>query len=260
VTQAVDQTMLVELMTAGLQPELVARVANACAAAYARGLIDGTPQRSKGAARQARYRERHAVTVTPGVTPGDVASRSEQASRDDVSLSPAPSISKEKKDSSIREKPSFRGTRIPDDWTPNVLEAKAEGLTDVDIEREAARFRDYWKSRAGSAAVKLDWSATWRNWCRNAAEKFGRPRPVAATPNAKTMVFVSGEDEAFAAWERHMGRRLPKNKHGGWYFDSHWPPSNETDNEKKQGAQPGELGTGSPSGCATTRIIQGEQT
>jgi len=230
-TQAVDQTMLVELMTAGLQPELIARVANACAAAYARGLIDGSPQRTKGAERQARYRERHAVTSAPGVTLPDAASLNAQTSRGDVSLSPAPSISKEKRDSSIREKPSFRGTRIPDDWTPNVLEAKAEGLTDIDIEREAARFRDYWKSRAGSAAVKLDWSATWRNWCRNAAEKFGRPRPASSAPSARTMVFVSGEDPAFAAWEQHMGRRLPKNRNGGWYFESHWPPGQQQEGE-----------------------------
>ena len=64
----------------------------------------------------------------------------------------------------MRERSSNRGTRIADDWTPNVLEAKAEGLTDIDIEREAARFRDYWKSRAGSArpeekcALKEEWS------------------------------------------------------------------------------------------------------
>jgi hypothetical protein len=248
-TQAVDQTMLVELMTAGLQPELIARVANACAAAYARGLIDGTPQRSRGAERQARYRERHAVTSSPGVTLHDAASLNAQTSRGDASLSPAPSISKDKKDSFISERKGNRGTRIPDDWMPNVLEAKAEGLTDIDIEREAARFRDYWKSRAGSAAVKLDWSATWRNWCRNTAEKFGRPRPNASTPCAKRMVFVSAEDPAFAAWERQTGRRLPKNKNNGWYFDSHWPP----------GVQRGEVGTGSPSGCATTKTIQGEE-
>jgi hypothetical protein len=84
VTQAVDQTMLVELMTAGLQPELIARVANACAAAYARGLIDGTPQRTKGAQRQARYRERHAVTPAPEVILHDAASRTHETSRHDM--------------------------------------------------------------------------------------------------------------------------------------------------------------------------------
>ncbi len=79
-TQSVDQTMLVELMTAGLQPELIARVANACAAAYARGLIDGTPHKSSAAIKQRAYRgrlkERNGVTesasnaVTESVTDG----------------------------------------------------------------------------------------------------------------------------------------------------------------------------------------------
>jgi hypothetical protein len=230
-TQAVDQTMLVELMTAGLQPELIARVANACAAAYARGLIDGTPHKSSAAIKQRAYRgrlkERNGVTesasndVTQSVTDGN------ETSQRYTSLSPAPSFPKKKIDSSMREQRSNRGTRIADDWMPNVLEAKAEGLTDIDIEREAARFRDYWKSRAGSVAVKHDWSATWRNWCRNAADKLGRPRPSASTPSARTTVFVSAEDPAFAAWERHIGRQLPKNRNGGWYFDSRWPPGQQ---------------------------------
>lgn len=217
--------MLVELMTAGLKPELVARVANACAQSYARGLIDSAPQRGKGAERQARYRERHAIPVTHSVTPGDVASRSEQASR--VSLSPVPSIPSENKNISMRDSADARrsrGTRIFERWRPNEPDAKAEGLTELDIAREAARFHDYWKARAGSGGVKLDWEATWRNWCRIAAERLGRARPVADTPSGETMVFVSGNDPALAAWEAHLGRRVPRNKNGGWHFKTHWPP------------------------------------
>lgn len=32
-------------------------------------------------------------------------------------------------------------------------------------------FRDYWKSQPGAKGVKLDWFATWRNWCRRANER-----------------------------------------------------------------------------------------
>lgn len=38
---------------------------------------------------------------------------------------------------------------------------------------EAAKFRDYWVAQPGQKGVKLDWPATWRNWCRRAAE----PKP-----------------------------------------------------------------------------------
>ena len=36
------------------------------------------------------------------------------------------------------------------------------------------RFKDYWISQPGQKGVKVDWFATWRNWCRN--EKKGNMR------------------------------------------------------------------------------------
>jgi hypothetical protein len=211
--------LLTDLLTAGLQPELVARVAEACAESYARGLIDAQPQRTKAAERQARYRDRHTVTQT-----SQSVTERNGASQRDVSFSPAPPFSKiDNKKTSMRD--SKRGTRIPDDWQPSHDDAKAEGLTDTDIAQETARFRDYWKGRAGGGGVKLDWPATWRNWCRTAAEKRGRGRP---TPTSgPQMVFVLAEDPAFAAWDAYHGKKNPKNRNGGWHFPSKWPPGYE---------------------------------
>jgi hypothetical protein len=51
-----------------------------------------------------------------------------------------------------------------------------------------ARFSDYWLAAAGSKALKVDWFATWRNWCRKdnesapAAKRSSRD-PVAAAMN-----------------------------------------------------------------------------
>lgn len=45
--------------------------------------------------------------------------------------------------------------------------ADAEG---VDPERTFATFRDYWRAKGGASARKLDWDATWRNWCRKEAD------------------------------------------------------------------------------------------
>jgi hypothetical protein len=39
------------------------------------------------------------------------------------------------------------------------------------IMREAAKFPDYWAGISGAKGVKLDWSATWRNWIRTAAQR-----------------------------------------------------------------------------------------
>lgn len=87
------------------------------------------------------------------------------------------------------EKPppkSKRGTRLPDDWEPSdadVAVARAEGLTDEEIFRAAREFRNFWTSRAGSAATKLSWSRTWENRVSEVADRLRRngPRLVAST-------------------------------------------------------------------------------
>jgi hypothetical protein len=40
-------------------------------------------------------------------------------------------------------------------------------------------------------------------------------------------VFVPGDSDAFAAWERHMGRKFPRDRNGGWRFASEYPPGHE---------------------------------
>lgn len=66
---------------------------------------------------------------------------------------------------------SPRGSRLPPDWSPSEADrAFADGLM-LNVERTAANFRDFWHAKAGKDAAKLDWSATWRNWCRREAER-----------------------------------------------------------------------------------------
>lgn len=38
-------------------------------------------------------------------------------------------------------------------------------------------FRDYWRAKAGKDALKADWEATWRNWCRREGS-FEKPKPL----------------------------------------------------------------------------------
>lgn len=42
---------------------------------------------------------------------------------------------------------------------------------DLDAGMTFDSFRDYWAGVAGARGVKLDWSATWRNWVRNQKQK-----------------------------------------------------------------------------------------
>jgi len=69
---------------------------------------------------------------------------------------------------------SKRGTRLsPDFEAPGewIGWAMREGLDLLTAEREIEKFKDYWCSKAGANATKVDWDATWRNWIRNAIDR-----------------------------------------------------------------------------------------
>ncbi len=62
-----------------------------------------------------------------------------------------------------------RASRLPTDWVlPDDWRqwARAE-RSDLDLDRAAASFADYWHGKAGKDGRKVDWAATWRNWVRN---------------------------------------------------------------------------------------------
>lgn len=63
----------------------------------------------------------------------------------------------------------MKGTRLPPDWTPdpNLLAWSKGRRPDLDMNDTIESFRDYWISKTGQGATKLDWNATFRNWVRN---------------------------------------------------------------------------------------------
>lgn len=75
-----------------------------------------------------------------------------------------------------------RATRLPPDWElpPLWREWAARERPDLNPDDTAARFRDYWVAKPGSAGTKLDWQATWRNWVRD--ERAQAPRPSTRAP------------------------------------------------------------------------------
>jgi len=74
-----------------------------------------------------------------------------------------------------------RGTRVTEDWFPSdraVLDIRHQfpWMTPAQIHAEHQKFIDFWLSKAGKDAAKLDWDRTWRNWMRTAAERMPRAR------------------------------------------------------------------------------------
>lgn len=84
-----------------------------------------------------------------------------------------------------KKKPNPKNAaRLPENWRPSeadVCFAQREGLGSSRIQREADKFRDYWIQQPDAKARKKDWSATWRNWIRNAADGYGSRAPPASS-------------------------------------------------------------------------------
>ena len=63
-----------------------------------------------------------------------------------------------------------RGARLADDWRLPMAwgewAMRECGFLREQVQDIAARFADYWHAKSGRDAAKLDWLATWRNWCR----------------------------------------------------------------------------------------------
>jgi uncharacterized protein YdaU (DUF1376 family) len=73
-----------------------------------------------------------------------------------------------------------RGTRLPTDWTlPVDWKTWAEvERPDLNAQKVAESFRDFWIAKPGAGGVKLNWEATWRNWVRSQKQGFVKPQDV----------------------------------------------------------------------------------
>lgn len=85
---------------------------------------------------------------------------------------PPPTDSQSTKEEIVSRRVPSVGARIPPDWFPsqNDLNFAETAIGGARTTSELSKFKDYWQARAGPNARKADWSATWRNWIRKAAE------------------------------------------------------------------------------------------
>jgi len=73
-----------------------------------------------------------------------------------------------------------RGSRLAQDWvlTKSLGEWAQTERPDLDVRLVAEQFKDYWIAQPGQKGVKLDWSATWRNWVRNSKAAKQNPADI----------------------------------------------------------------------------------
>jgi hypothetical protein len=105
---------------------------------------------------------------------------------------------------------SKRGTRLSPDWElPNDwLQWTRLNFVHADeamVRAEADQFRDFWISKTGASATKLDWLATWRNWCRNSRTlaRAANPKPF----NNGRMAYDEKKASEIASLRDYIARR-----------------------------------------------------
>ena len=101
------------------------------------------------------------------------------------------SIERKEKTSSKRKE---RATRLPEDWQlPETWRAWARANGNgLDLDHEAAQFRDHWVAKSGANATKVSWEATWRSWIRNALKWHGQPKrkPLGVQPGEQGSLYT----------------------------------------------------------------------
>lgn len=134
------------------------------------GLFDSLPPESLGQA-PGQTRASPADVLNPDILNPDLKPYSASAGKEGGQTG---DTQKEPK----KKETAARGTRLAKDWTPTYSDIQAAieiqpTWTSAYAEQVAAEFRDYWIAVPGARGLKLDWPATWRNWCRKAGPARG---------------------------------------------------------------------------------------
>lgn len=192
-----------KLADAGLDVSQIGVVMQIMAEAEAAMKVAEDARKAVARERVQKWREKQKADVTLPKHNGDVTVRLTRA--EDSSSKKDLSGKEEKKEASPAAR--SRGSRIPDDFSPDISAAVSEGLSRSDAEREARTFIDYWRARPGKEALKLDWPATWRVWFRKRLEaprSTAPPKPLTQGESIRNMAREKGIIDATGSPIRHL--------------------------------------------------------
>jgi hypothetical protein len=157
-------------------------------------------KKEQDAIRQKRARQRRGVTHShaPVTSQTDIAEAEAEADTE----------AKIEESESAQARPTKgkahgRGTRLGEDWQPTQALADFARDQGLDPQETRERFRDYWIAQPGQRGCKVDWEATWRNWCRNDTGRGSTTRKGVRSSRD------GGDAGAFARAAARLGGREP---------------------------------------------------
>jgi len=121
--------------------------------------------------RQAKLRERR-NGVTPPVTTEVTNEVSNEGSKQNKTKPNQTSLVVTKSGTETEKGPK-RASRLPEGWQPpeSTIRKMRERFPHLDLRSEHEKFCNYWLSKSGRDATKVDWARTWINWIITAAER-----------------------------------------------------------------------------------------
>lgn len=169
-----------ELVSVGMSAEQILAISEAMDRDAARSLpaVDEQAQRRRAADRERKKNAR--MRNVCGKSAETVAEIS-------PSLSPSPSFPPDPQTNPTPtpapvKNHARKGARLEEGWEPHPLTAKTAEIVRVwpvgAIEREIAKFKNYWIAKAGRDACKVDWQRTWENWLISADERISKNGPT----------------------------------------------------------------------------------
>lgn len=84
---------------------------------------------------------------------------------------------------------------LPYEWINEAKKIRSD-WTNEKVETVFAEFRDYWTAKSGKDATKVDWAATWRNWCRR-EKSFARNQQQYLTPGQRKLAVTDASIAEF---------------------------------------------------------------
>lgn len=164
---------------------------------YGGNVTNGGDVTSKGNVTWLEFTSGRNVTSKP-VAPGNVTPVEPTVTSSILTSTETPVVGDAPKQSS-HAKRITKGTRISDafklplswgEWALKEFDVSAEK-----IRREGENFHRHFKAAAGSKGLKLDWYATWQNWCASDIKAWPRRRAAAVEDGLDLLAIAEPESE-----------------------------------------------------------------
>ena len=129
--------------------------------------VEAYKRNAENNARIAREREQNRTKRTRTVDEACSSVNEAPPNQEPLTTNQEPSIDAPQRVASKKGSRLSQDWKLPKAWGDWAVETFPQWST-ADVRAEADKFRDFWVAKSGSGATKVDWEATWRNWCRNA--------------------------------------------------------------------------------------------